>query len=475
MSLDRIEIMKSVRKLMQQLEQALSNPRQEFGRFTRFVLFQIELWRFCVRRLRENNVMAMGSALSFRTIFAMIPVLALALLVMKSVGALEDSRASLHRFLEASGVTQIITVQETRPATGTAPGGVPPGEVINVADRIEEVVDNVSSKLTFQRIGPVGGALLIWTALTLLITMEESLNRIFGARSDRSTPKRVLLYWSTMTLGPIVLAAASYLGRQTIETVRDAPGASWLIMTLGWAGPIVVGVIVLALVYALLPNTTVRFQAALGGAAVAVPLWLVAKWGFSLYVKNLVAKGNIYGVLGLLPLFLMWLNLSWWIFLFGAQLAHTAANLSVMRMAERAGNLVLGPSDLLAAALAIARHYHAGQGPMTAGAMAGVLNLPVDAVQRLIDRLDSGGLLIRVDREPEPGYLLCKPPTRLAVIDVMSIGDPRGSGSSPEGCDKQLTAVVQELRDRTRASLEGLTLEDLLRRHAEPGPCKATG
>jgi len=465
----RIQTMKSIRELMQQLEQALSNPRQEFGRFTRFIFFQIELWRFCVRRLRENNVMAMGAALSFRSIFAMIPVLALALLVMKSVGALEDSRAGLRGFLEASGFTLIVTAQESesQPEGSTAPADSPPEKMTSLADHIEEVVDKVSSKLTFQRIGPVGGALLIWTALTLLTTMEESLNRIFGARSDRSTPRRVLLYWSTMTLGPIVLAVASYLGQRTMETVRGAPGASWLIMALGWAGPIVVGVIVLALVYTLLPNTAVRFQAAAGGAAVAVPLWLVAKWAFSLYVRNLVAKGNIYGVLGLLPLFLMWLNLSWWIFLFGAQLAHTAANLSEMRMAERAGKLVLGPSDLLAAALAIARNYQAGQGPMTRDAMTAMLNLPADSVRLLIDRLDGGGLLIRVGQESESGYLLSKPPNQLAVLDVMSVGDPRGSASSPEGWDGQLTAAVRELQNRTRASLQGLTLDDLLNRSAE--------
>ncbi len=70
---DRIRIMKSIRELTEQLEQALLYPRQEFGRCTRFLFFQIELWRFCFRRLRENNVMAMSSALSFRTIFAMIP------------------------------------------------------------------------------------------------------------------------------------------------------------------------------------------------------------------------------------------------------------------------------------------------------------------------------------------------------------------------------------------------------------------
>lgn len=460
---DRIETMKSVREMMQQLEQALSHPRQEFGRFTRLVLSQIELWRFCARRLHANNVMAMSAALSFRAIFAMIPVMALSLLVMKAVGALEDSRQGLRSFLEASGFTQIITVQETQPATSPGQDGATAGAVINVADRIEEVVDSVSGKLTFQRIGPVGGALLIWTALTLLTTVEQSLNRIFGARTERSTARRVLLYWSAMTLGPIVLAAAAYLGRQAMATVQGATGAAWLVVAIGWAGPIVVGVVVLALGYRLLPSTSVPFQAALAGAAVAVPMWLLAKWGFALYVRNLVTKDNLYGVLGLLPLFLMWLNLSWWIFLFGAQVAHTAANLSEMRMAERAGRLLLGPSDLLAAGLVIARHYLGGRGPVTLAEMVDTLRIPADSVQCLLERLDSGGLLIAVKSEEGDSYLLQRPPDRIAVLDLIKVGDPRASAAASAECDEQIAKAVSEIQTRTGASLQGLTLADLVK------------
>jgi membrane protein len=456
-----------MKQIRERIEQMLATPGQELGRFTRFIVSQVELWRFCARRLHQNNVEAMSAALSFRTIFAMIPVLAMALLAMKTVGALEDSRQSLRRFLEASGFAQIATVHgsETQPAgtTATAPTT---GKVINVAERIEEAFAEVNSKLTFERIGPIGGALLIWTALTLLTTMEQSLNRIFEARSDRPIVRRVLLYWSTMTLGPIALAAASYLGNRAMDTVRGAPGSSWVLLAVGWAGPIVIGIIVLSLVYALLPNTNVRFEAALGGAVVAVPLWLVAKWAFSLYVRHLVVKGNLYGMLGVLPLFLMWLSLSWWIFLFGAQLAHTAANLTRMRLAEQAGRIVLGPSDLVGAALALARNYQTGLGSMTRDEMAATLNLPSSSVQWLIDRLNASELLINANRKTDAAFLLCKPPGQITLIEVVRAGDPRSAQAT--SADDTISKAVAQFQSRANSSLEGLTLADLLADGAKP-------
>ena len=161
-------------RLREHMERILTDPGQELGRWARFVIFQIELWRFCARRLRENNVMAMSAALSFRTVFAMIPVLVLALLVLKTVGALEDSKRSLRNFLDASGFGQIAAAHQGGPTADpdTAESATQPVETVNLADRLEEIVTEVEGKLTFERIGPVGGVLFIWTALTLLTTLE---------------------------------------------------------------------------------------------------------------------------------------------------------------------------------------------------------------------------------------------------------------------------------------------------------------
>ena len=464
-------------KMKEGFERLLTDPGKELGRWAGFVRFQIELWRFCARRLRENNVMAMSAALSFRTIFAMIPILVLAFLSLKSVGALEDSKHSMRRFLDASGFSQIATVSTdaeatSRPTSQSAshPAGVAttaptsePVEVLNVADEIEALVTQVEAKLTFERIGPVGGLMLIWTAMTLLTTMERSLNRIFGAPRSRPIGPRVLLYWSTMTLGPVAMVAAGYMGRQIVDRFTDAPGWSWLLVIIGWAGPILVSAMVLAMVYKLLPNTKVRFQAALGGAAVAVPCWMIARWAFAGYVNHWVVTGNLYGVLGLLPLFLLWLNLSWLIFLFGAELAHTAANLNSMLRAELAQDTILGPSDVLAACVAVAGSYAADHGPIGMGRIVDQLDLPGDSVEWLIDQLTKAGLVCRTDTDEEEScFLLARPAEKIRVAEVMALCDPRSRNHCGAAETDAITEAIRRVQDRTRSSVQELTLADLL-------------
>jgi membrane protein len=446
------------------MERILTDPGRELGRWARFIKFQMELWRFCARRLRENNVMAMSAALSFRTVFAMIPVLVLALLMLKSIGALEDSKHSLRSFLNASGLGQIAAAREVAPAATqpSSPPATQPTQAVNLADKLEEIVAGVESKLTFDRIGPVGAVLLIWTALTLLTTLERSLNRIFEAPRSRALGRRVLLYWSAMTLGPVALVAAAYVGRSAIETFHDATGLSWLLAAAGRVGPILVGIVMLAAVYKLLPNTSVRSRSAVGGAIFAVPVWLLAKWGFATYVQRLVVTGNLYGVLGVLPLFLMWLNLSWLIFLFGAQLAHTAANLTRMRLADLAEQIVLGPSDLLAAALAVAKPFTAGGGAVAFEEIAVKLNLPGGAVQWLIERLADAGILCPVDDGRAARFVLARPAEKINVLEILAVGDPRHNSTEPGSCDARLAAAVARVQGRAQASLTSLTLADVL-------------
>ena len=174
------------------IDRLLVSPGEEWGRWTRFLGFHVRLWRFCARRLWEHNVAALSAALSFRTIFAMIPALVLAVLVLKSVGVLEDGKQSLREVLATSGFAQIAVVEEA--AAETAAAEEASGKVVNVADEIEAAVARVEAKLTFGRVGPIGVLVLIWTALTLLSTMERSLNRVFEATRPRPLLRRLLLY-----------------------------------------------------------------------------------------------------------------------------------------------------------------------------------------------------------------------------------------------------------------------------------------
>jgi len=250
-----------------------------------------------------------------------------------------------------------------------------------------------------------------------------------------------------------------YLFRRAETALGRAPAVGWLLAAANWAGPVLVGIALLAALYKLLPNTKVRYRAAVGGAVIAVPLWLAAKWAFGLYLTEVVGAGSLYGALGLLPLFLIWLNTSWLIFLFGGELAHTAANLRRLRSAERAQRTVAGPWDLLAAALAVAGPYVAGRGPADVTSVAGRLGLPAETARRLLEALTRLGVVCPVE-SPEEAYVPARPVADVKVADVLAAAARDGAAGGDY--DPALARAVKAARERAAGALGELTLADAL-------------
>lgn len=458
----------------------LTAPRDELTSWGRLLRYQVTLWRFCLKRLRRNNSLSMSSALSFRTIFALVPILVLAMLILKSTGQLEASKTSIRQFLETAGFSQIVLTEEPVPTgeeilrrqlEGLDPlveDTVPPARrSVSLADRIEGLIDRVEARLTIGRLGPIGVVLLIWTALTLLTTLESSLNRIFDAPHNRPLVQRLLLYWGVVTLGPLVLSTAMYLGERGTEYVGGKVLLSWMVVVAGWLGPVLAMFLVLAAIYKLMPNTRVGFKAAMAGAAVALPVWLVAKWGFSVYVTEIVARKSIYGTLGLVPLFLFWLNLSWTIFLFGAEVAYTAGNLRRMQSEELAGRIVIGPIDRLAAALVVTENYLRGRGPVTFEDIARRLDLPDSSARWVVDRLVTLKVLSPAEVDGRSAYVPERPAEDIGVLEVMEV-TPDGAEalavrSYTPRIEKRLDRFVRAARDR----LGQTTLADVARLEGE--------
>ena len=455
--------MKILRDIRMHVRRLLRDPSGTLGHWGSLMLYQVRLWRHCGRTLRRNNASAMSAALSFKTIFALIPALVLALLAAKSVGALDQYRRSLRGSLEAAGLQKIRLIHsagsDSRPGVSTS---APAAAGDSVGDWIERIAGDVEKQLTFERLGPIGVALFVWTALTLLVTIEQSLNRIFGADRSRSLGRRMLLYWSVLTLGPILLSVVTYLADSASTVASASPTLSWLWGALIWSAPVLVGVGLLAGLYKLMPNTRVRFRAAVGGALVAVPLWLVAKWAFMLYVTKLT--GSLYGALGLLPLFLVWVNMSWWIFLFGAQLAYTAANLRRLQADEDSQREVLTAWDLLSAALSVAMHYHDDDGPRALADIAADIRLTERSTRSLLDRLTAGGVLAAVEADaPGSAFVPARPLERIKVADLLDLSFPPESAPGAARSENlRIQAGVVTVCRRAAAGLGDLTMADVL-------------
>ncbi len=495
-----------LRRIREGLRNLLTAPGDELGRWARLLRYQIQLWRHCGRRLHENNAAAMGAALSFRTIFALVPILILTFLGLKTFGVVADTKNLLWEVMDRSGLTQIRYSVEpvdanspsaegadaNIPGDANAPAGagtsrVPPDandvgdpnalpeasggsgdrpmavrRSDSVAAKVMELVDKVEAQLTVGKLGPLGIVLLIWTALTLMTTIERSLNRIFEARHRRSWARRVLLYWSVLTLGPVALAAAGYFSGSILASIETIAVVREIIEVLGWLGPVLVGVLLLSSLYSLMPNTHVRFDSALKGAIVAVPLWLLARWAFELYVGN-VAGQSVYGALILIPLFLLWLNLSWWIFLFGAELAHTATHLSRMVWADRAGGSVLGIWQLVSALVAVGQVQRRRGGPADRDRIVRALHLPPGMVDRLLETLEEQELICRTESDGSPRYVLSRSPEEIAVDDVLSTGLTSSDTMDWAGGSRHVTEGVDMIRSRAAGGVKGMTLAEAVR------------
>ncbi|MHC4295315.1 MAG: YhjD/YihY/BrkB family envelope integrity protein [Planctomycetota bacterium] len=456
--------MKLTEGLKQSISRLLTAPGDELSSWAKILRYQIELWRFCARRLRVHNVLAMSSALSFRTIFALVPIIILAFLVLKPIGIVEDRKQLLRDWLQEAGLSQIVynaTAPDTR--TTAAPAGSEDTGRIVLTDEIESLIERAEAQLTIGRVGPIGLLLLIWTALTLLTTMERSLNRVFEAPRSRSFGKRILLYWSAVTLVPLAWVMAIYLGKRLITAAGGLPALSWTIASVGWVTPIAAGVVLLAGIYKLMPNTHVRFNSAVGGAIIAVPIWMLARWVLALYVRY-VGGQSFYGAMILIPLFLIWLNLSWWIFLFGAAIAHSAASVGNLSESLDDEQRFLGPWDLLGAVIAIAQQNAAEARPVALERAARALDLSEQTTEQLLSRLIDAGFVSRIAENESDEYLLSAPPETIKVSQVLQIGAPGSERVPHRNFAPEVSKAVAQIRRRTDETLEDLSISELVGR-----------
>lgn len=413
------------------------------SRRQRFLAGQVEFWQICLRRLNEHNAMAMSASLAFRSIFAAIPALVLALLVVKSVGVLDNSKEAIYNLLDQTGVS-LITLSDQN------------GE-INAGDKILEMVDLVQKKLTLGTLGPIGVALLIWTALTLMITLETSLNRIYEAPQSRRWRQRFMMYWSILSLGPLVMILVRFMAGKITTASSGIPVVAELFKVIGWGGPVLTGILLLALLYKIMPNTRVSFRSALGGAIFVVPIWVIAKWAFKLYVLR-VAGNSLYGAMGVIPLFLMWINLSWTIFLLGAEISHTAANYKRIRSAQLARQIILRPADMLAVALTVARPFAAGRGAVSFEDIVRQINLPDQSIHTLLERLQAMKVVCPVEEEE---YLLARPAEKISVLEIMDV-TPSVDATPQTAHHPDLASTLRLVHQKADHLLGSLTLADII-------------
>lgn len=418
-------------------------PPIAHGAFRATLLHNLRTWILvCEGTLRDHLLLRAG-ALTYKTVFAIVPFLAVMLAFFKGFGVNETVRTKI----------------QDATADQLAPG-------------LKEVFTSINDAISNVHAGALGGVallVLLYTAISLLTTVEESFNHIWGVKEGRSFFWRCIIYWGVITLGPVVVMASvtattlvdnSQLMVWAREHIVLASDVVLFAMPFlfAWAG--------LGFLYYFMPNTTVAWKSALAGGVIAGTAWEVAKFGYVHYVARTVTADAVYGKLLAVPLFLLWLYLSWSIVLFGAECAFAHQHVKTYRREITGEPASHATREALAlqTMVAVVRDFAQGREPTTVRRIGETLNLPVRLVNDTIYELSRAGLVREVTGTPM-GYVPGRDPATIPVKSVLDAVRASGSPLSLNGADP--AGLVQVVLSRTQQAVErelsGMTVADLAR------------
>lgn len=270
-------------KLWHSLKPALAPLSARFSRFAGLVF----------ARFSEDRLNRVAQALSYTTLLSLVPLTTLAFGLFSVFPVFETWMNTIQTFL----------YQHFVPASG------------DVVQKYLNQFANKSAQLT-----AFGLLFLVVTALMLLATIEEAFNDIWRAPQKRKPLNRFLGYWAILTLGPLLLGLSLSLTSYVISLPLFKTGAflggfrAFMLNSL----PVLAEILAFVLLYVVVPNVQVRLKHALVGALFAALLFELGKRGFALFVVRYSSYRLIYGAIAALPVFLIWIYLSWAITLLGA-------------------------------------------------------------------------------------------------------------------------------------------------------------
>lgn len=417
----------------------------------------------CARGFLEDRSGMRAMALTYITVLAMIPVLAFCFAVAKAVGATTTLRERvingfLDNHLDSSGPDA-------------------PPSIVELRTTIDGVLDHAEA-LDLRGVTTVAIVVLLWTVLKTLGAIERSFNEIWGVRRSRTFVRKVSDYLSITIVTPILLVVSvtlttaahdnsvvarlrdvSWIGTSIDQVFRFLPLASvWLGFTF---------------LYFLVPNTKTRFTSSVLGGVVAGTLWQLAQVGHVRFQLFLANYEPLYAGFAALPIFLVWLQVSWMVVMVGAQLAHAHQNsLSYQRIARtRDADHAFHELVAMRAAVRIARAFLRGEEPWTSGMLAEDLELPEPNVEQALEPLVEAGILVPTGESSEAGFVFAADPGVVRVEHVLgAIRGERPSeilGATP--ADEQLAHLLGQLEDEAALSSSNRSLRELAESFEDAG------
>ena len=390
-----------------------------------------DLVRLLGQRFVEDRCAQIASSLTFTTLLALVPIITVALTIVSAFPVFESWIGHLQRFLLHNVVPESVSAITTYAA---------------------EFSEN-TTQLT-----AVGIAFVAVTALMLMITIDGAFNAIWRVSRPRSLLQRILVYWTVLTIGPLFVGASlsltSYLIRLSLGLIDNPPGVGLLLLRMV---SLMLTSAALALLYWTVPNRPVlKRDALIGGVSAGICLEAM-KQGFSFYIAHFPTYKMVYGAFAAVPVFLLWIYLSWLIVIGGAVLAALLPD-----WRERAGQSRPVPGsdffDALQVLKILWRAHKTGE-IVSLSNLHPAVKVRVDHLEKILATLEGAGW---VARSGPNGWVLCHEAATIKVEDIYRLFVFHTDAHVPaRHASAELESLVYEISTRVGSNLQ-MTLESLV-------------
>ena len=403
----------------------------------------VKLLLYMLQGLSTHATMVRSAALTYYTLVSIVPVVALVFAFVKGFGL-------------ADGLVQ---------------------NLYSVFPQIPEVVDYLvefSQKALARTQGGLVALFslvaLFWSVWSVFSSIEDAFNNIWEVKSTRSWSRKISDYITIIVFAPILWVGAS-AASVYLQNLLGWSDSLWL-QALSKLISMAIAWFMFSLMYVVLPNTKVNLSAAIKSGVIAGTVFMLFQWGYVFIQTWMTSYNAIYGSFAALPLFLLWMLVSWSILLLGGELSFTFQN--EKRFDEERESLLVSYDCrrklMVGVMVIVARTFRDGKGAMAVDDIRTELGLPKRILSSVISSLVEAGMLHEIHiggKEFELSYAPARDITTLTVYDVLSAVDAHGEGrdsidvSEPQELHRA-AQVVDKLKSVTSESALNCKILDLL-------------
>jgi len=375
------------------------------------------------RRFRDDRGLQTAGSLTFTTLLALVPLVTVALALSTAFPVFDRAIDALGSYVSSQLLPQ---------------GGA----------RVSQQLSSFAAKAG--RLTAIGIAFLAVTALMLMLTVDEVLNRMFRVRRRRGLAQRLVMYWAVLSLGPVLMGVSLSMTSFLVGSSLGLLDLGHLTRSILALLPFVFTCAAFTMLYLVVPFRRIDPRHALAGGVVAGVLFELAKRGFALYIARFPTYALIYGAFAAVPIFLLWIYLSWIVVLLGAALTATLPSFRTAgaRPGEAPGRDLV---DAVAVLRVLAR-AHRDEGAIPVARISRLARLAPERCEEVLERCAARGWVERTERESwllarDAGAIAMRDVLRAFAIDaeIVRAGVPAALAEQVARAGDHLTATLQDL------------------------------